>query len=149
MTESVDASLTLRAPLDAVLSLVHRVESYPQWQQEVREVVVDQRDEAGRAVRATFGIEVLGRRSVDEVHIDYSDAGLRYRLPRPGRLARHYVAEYVAAPSPEGTLLQLMVELDVVTPIPGTLLRGLMRAGAQQNLQSVRRLVEAPAGRSR
>ena len=71
MSDAVRDTIVVAADLDTVFEVVSDVERYPDWQDEILEVEVLERDEAGRASRVWFRIDAKVFKATYTLAYDY------------------------------------------------------------------------------
>lgn len=71
MSDAVRDTIVVAADLDTVFEVVSEVERYPDWQDEILEVEVLERDEAGRASRVWFRIDAKVFKATYTLAYDY------------------------------------------------------------------------------
>jgi ribosome-associated toxin RatA of RatAB toxin-antitoxin module len=124
-TEHAHEHAVLAAPPAQVVAVALDYERYPEWAQDIKNVVIHERDEHGRATVVAYRAAAMGRSA------SYT---LRYRYPEAigadrqeiswvlidGDIMRALDGRYVFTPAPDGgteVVYELTVEL--VVPMPG------------------------------
>jgi uncharacterized protein YndB with AHSA1/START domain len=121
MTETASQTTTIEAPLQACFDAAVAFERYPQWAHDVKEAVVRERDENGRATLVEFRASALGRSTHYTLQYDYSGAPQRlaWRLER-GDIMRVVDGAYTFEETPEGhTHVTYDLVIELVVPLPG------------------------------
>jgi uncharacterized membrane protein len=123
MAESASQTITVEATAEHCFAIATDFERYPQWAQDVKEAVVKERDEAGRATEVEYRASALGRSTHYTLHYDYSDAPerLSWKLVK-GDIMRACDGSYRFTPSPtDPGVTEVVYELSIelVVPLPG------------------------------
>src|SRR5437588_119312 len=74
MAEQASDRLIMRATPEQCLAVVTDFERYPEWAADVKAVIVDERDDEGRAVEVAFRAAAFGRSTSYTLHYDYTSA---------------------------------------------------------------------------
>jgi ribosome-associated toxin RatA of RatAB toxin-antitoxin module len=102
-------------------SVVADIERYPEWAADIKEAIVDERDDQGRPLLTTWRAAAFGRSTTYTLAYDYSDAPhtLSWKLVKGDittKLDGSYVFESAAA---SGTDVTYHLEAELRVPIPG------------------------------
>ena len=97
MAESATQTITIGAPPDHCFAVATDFPRYPEWAKDVKEAVVQETDEQGRATTVEFRASALGRSTHYTLGYDYSAAPdkLSWKLIR-GDIMRAIVSGHAA-----------------------------------------------------
>jgi hypothetical protein len=123
MGDSARQTITVAAPPARCFAVATEFERYPEWARDVKEAVVVERDDDGRAVEVEFRASALGRSTHYTLHYDYAEAPerLSWKLVK-GDIMRACDGCYVFAPSATeagGTDVVYELAIELVVPLPG------------------------------
>jgi ribosome-associated toxin RatA of RatAB toxin-antitoxin module len=102
-------------------SVVADIERYPEWAADIKEAIVEERDDQGRALLTTWRAAAFGRSTSYSLAYDYSDAPhtLSWRLVK-GDITTKLDGSYVFdAGDASGTDVTYHLEAELRVPIPG------------------------------
>jgi ribosome-associated toxin RatA of RatAB toxin-antitoxin module len=102
-------------------SVASDVERYPEWAADIKEVIVEQRDDQGRPLLTTWRAAAFGRSTAYSLEYDYSDAPrvLSWKLVK-GDITTKLDGSWVFEPSAtSGTDVTYHLEAELRVPIPG------------------------------
>ncbi len=127
MVESATQTITIAASPEHCFEVATDFARYPKWAKDVKEAVVRERDEAGRATAVEFRASALGRSTHYTLAYDYSAAPekLSWQLVR-GDITRAIDGAYTFSPSPTdpgSTDVVYDLSIELVVPLPGFLKR--------------------------
>ena len=121
MEEQVTERMIIRGSPEDCYRALTDFEQYPQWAADIKSVLVDERDEQGRAAQVTFRAAAFGRSTSYSLRYDYGSAPDELSWVQvQGDLTRRLDGSYQLLPSGEGSteiLYHLVVDLRV--PLPG------------------------------
>jgi uncharacterized membrane protein len=121
MAESASQTITIDAPLDRVYTIATDFASYPDWAKDLKDAVVRERDEQGRATEVEYRASALGRSTHYTLQYDYSQAPstLAWTMVK-GDIQRSIEGAYRFASTDDGgTLVQYDLAIELVVPLPG------------------------------
>lgn len=122
-TESAVENATVSATTDRCFEVVTDLASYPEWVQGISSVTITERDDQGRATKAKFEVEAIGRSARYELRYDYSQAPnqLAWSLVE-GDVMKRLDGAYTFAESsdlPGSTDVRYELSIDLAVPLPG------------------------------
>lgn len=88
MSEAVADSIVIAAEPQTVMDAILRIEDYPRWQPDVREVDVLERDTQGRPSRARFVIDARLLTATYTLDYTYEVDGVRWTLDSSEQLRK-------------------------------------------------------------
>ena len=121
MAESASQTTTIAAAPERVWAIATDFERYPEWAKDIKNVVVRERDEQGRATEVEYRASALGRSTHYTLGYDYSQAPsvLRWQMLR-GDIMRTIDGAYNFTSVDEGcTEVRYDLAIELVVPLPG------------------------------
>lgn len=137
MSDRAAQTTFINAPLAKAYAVALDFERYPEWAKDVKEAIVRNRDDQGRATLVEFRASALGRSTRYTLSYDYSEA--------PNRLSWHLVdgdimrsidGAYSFVEVDGGTQVFYEIEIELVIPLPGF----VKRRAEQRILDTVKEL---------
>jgi ribosome-associated toxin RatA of RatAB toxin-antitoxin module len=113
--------MSVSASPERCFSVVADIERYPEWAADIKQVVVDERDDQGRPVLVTFRAAAFGRSTRYTLRYDFSEAPhiLAWKLTK-GDITSKLDGSYVFDPAEgSGTEVRYHLEVELRVPIPG------------------------------
>jgi len=138
MTDRAAQTTLINAPLQTCWDIVLDFEKYPDWAKDVKEAVIRDRDDQGRASRVEYRASALGRSTHYTLEYDYSEqpARLSWHLVE-GDIMRALNGAYSFVEVDNGTQVFYELELELVVPLPGFVKR---RAEARILIEAIKEL---------
>lgn len=121
MAETASQTTIIHASPQDCFATAIEFERYPEWAKDVKEAVVRERDDDGRATLVEFRASALGRSTHYTLAYDYDGAPGRmsWRLER-GDIMRAIDGAYTFAPTDDGTThVTYDLSIELVVPLPG------------------------------
>jgi ribosome-associated toxin RatA of RatAB toxin-antitoxin module len=139
VTDRIEINATARAVMDVILD----IEAYPQWQNDIREVEVLERDEQARAVRARFVVDARLFTAVYTLAYTYSGDGVAWELVTSEQL-RQLDGSYRVAGGTDGTTtVTYELVADPTISVPRFMRRRAAEHIVRSALQGLKLRVEA------
>ncbi len=143
MIDELSVTRVIKADSTSCHSLVADLESYPDWARGLEDVQIEDRDELGRALVATFKVAAMGRSATYTLEYDHSEAprALSWRLLQGDivrRLEGHYRFDDVDD-EPGATEVSYALAVEVAVPLAGFVKRraeGRIMHAAVDDLQA-------------
>ena len=113
--------MSVSASPERCFSVAADIERYPEWAADIKEIVVDERDDQGRPLLVTFRAAAFGRSTSYTLRYDFSEAPhvLSWKLTK-GDITSKLDGSYVFdAGEGSGTLVTYHLEAELRVPIPG------------------------------
>jgi ribosome-associated toxin RatA of RatAB toxin-antitoxin module len=113
--------MSVSASPERCFSVVADIERYPEWAADIKQIVVDERDDEGRPVLVTFRAAAFGRSTSYTLRYDFSEAPhiLSWKLTK-GDITSKLDGSYVFDPADgSGTEVTYHLEAELRVPIPG------------------------------
>jgi ribosome-associated toxin RatA of RatAB toxin-antitoxin module len=147
---SVSGETDIRASAKEILDVLADLPKYPQWSAVHKRASVDERDEAGRPRRATMAVTAAGLTDQQVIDYEWTSHGVNWRLVE----ARQQSAQrgsYTIARTRDGVShVRYDLEITPAIPLPGMVVRRVMRKAVDAATEGLRVRVEslyARAGR--
>ena len=121
MADQATDHMSVAAPPELCFSVAADIAQYPEWAADIKEVVIDELDDQGRALLTTWRAAAFGRSTSYTLAYDYSDAPrvLSWRLVK-GDITTKLDGSYVFEPGEAGgTDVTYHLEAELRVPIPG------------------------------
>jgi len=132
--EQATERMTVSATPERCFEVSADIAAYPQWAADIKDVVIEERDEEGRPTLVTFRAAAFGRSTSYTLAYDYSGApGVLSWVQTQGDITSKLDGQYVFTPSPDGgteVTYHLVVEMKV--PLPG-----FIKMRAQSRIMSI------------
>jgi ribosome-associated toxin RatA of RatAB toxin-antitoxin module len=112
--------MTVPASPERCFAVVSDIERYPEWAADIKEVIVNDRDDQGRPVLVTFRVAAFGRSTILTLSYDYSEAPriLSWKSTK-GDITSRWDGSYVFdAGENGGTDVTYHLEAELRVPIP-------------------------------
>ncbi|QYG92759.1 cyclase [Iamia sp. SCSIO 61187] len=120
MGDSVREHTTIAAPIGDVLSVLHAIESYPDWARDLKEATVLARDAEGRATQARFRAAGFGYSTHYTLDYDHSVPGRLAWRQSSGEVTRKLDGHYDLVDNGDGTTdVAYELEVELIIPVPG------------------------------
>lgn len=126
MSVQVEASVTIAAPLEAVLAVVRDVASQPQWWPGMLDSEVLEVDDAGLVARARLVNDVKIARDEFELRYRHSDTTVSWQLHGTSLAQRAHDGSWTLTPSGTGTHAHLALGITTSLPLPGFVQRRVL-----------------------
>jgi uncharacterized membrane protein len=113
--------MTVSAPPERCFSVAADIERMPEWAADIKEVIVNERDDEGRPISVTFRTAAFGRSTTYTLEYDFSEAPriLSWKQTK-GDITTKLEGSYVFDPSDgSGTDVTYHLEVELRVPIPG------------------------------
>ncbi len=121
MADQATEHMSVSASPERCFSVVADIERYPEWAADIKEIIVDERDDQGRPVLVTFRAAAFGRSTSYTLRYDFSEAPrvLSWVLTK-GDITSKLDGSYIFdAGEGSGTDVTYHLEAELRVPIPG------------------------------
>ena len=121
MADQATEHMLVSASPERCFSVVADIERYAEWAADIKEIIVDERDDQGRPVLVTFRAAAFGRSTSYTLRYDFSEAPhvLSWVLTK-GDITSKLDGSYIFDPGEaSGTLVTYHLEAELRVPIPG------------------------------
>jgi uncharacterized membrane protein len=144
MADSTESRIQIDAPVDKVMAVIADLESYPEWNAEMKTVEVESRDRAGRPLDVRFVIDASALRDDYVLRYDWvGDTEVRWTLVRASMLEA-MDGSYRLRDRGDGTtdvIYRLAVDLKI--PMIGLIKRKGEKVIVDRALSGLKRRVES------
>jgi|SRR5579875_2300115 len=142
MVEKGSASIVVGADKKAVMDVIADVESYPQWSQGIKQVVVDETGPDGRPAKATFTLDAGVLKDTYTLEYDWSgDDRVDWHLVK-GRALKSQDGSYELSDAESGTEVTYRLAVDLNVPMLGVIKRKAERMIMDTALKGLKQRVE-------
>ena len=134
MADQATEHMLVSASPERCFSVVADIERYAEWAADIKEIIVDERDDQGRPVLVTFRAAAFGRSTSYTLRYDFSEAPhvLSWVLTK-GDITSKLDGQYVFEPSSSGgTEVTYHLEVEMKVPLPG-----FIKMRAQSRIMSI------------
>ncbi len=121
MADQATEQMSVAASPERCFAVAADIERYPEWAADIKEVVVEERDDQGRPVLVTFRAAAFGRSASSTLRYDFTEAPhiLSWKLTK-GDITSKWDGSYVFDPDEAaGTHVTYHLEAELRVPIPG------------------------------
>ena len=121
MADQATEHMSVSASPERCFSVVADIERMVEWAADIKEIVVEERDEEGRPLLVTFRAAAFGRSTSYTLAYDFSEAprSLSWKLTK-GDITSKLEGSYgFAASDGSGTDVTYHLEIELRVPIPG------------------------------
>lgn len=138
MAEPVRNSVTISAPVSAVIEVVSDLENTQRWANEAKEAKVLDKDDQGRPAKVRVVLGAIGFTDTSVYEVAYTDQSVTLTCVE-GTLIKESVIAYTAHDEGDGTArLDMSSTMEVTVPVPRWGLERAMSSSADKNLASVK-----------
>ncbi|MFN2555426.1 MAG: SRPBCC family protein [Nitriliruptorales bacterium] len=132
------------APPHKVMQVIGDFERYPDWAQNVKEVEVRERDEAGRPGQVWYRVDAWIMDITYVLAYAYEESRLTWHLVE-GEQLEALTGEYLLVEEGGSTRVHYTLEVDVAFPLPGFLKQRAAKLILETGLGDLKRRVESLA----
>lgn len=134
MAEQATERMTVSATPERCFEVSADIGAYPQWAADIKDVIIDERDDQGRPTLVTFRAAAFGRSTNYTLAYDYSRApGVLAWVQTQGDITSKLDGEYVFSPAADGgTEVVYHLEVEMKVPLPG-----FIKMRAQSRIMSI------------
>ncbi|MBW3605263.1 MAG: SRPBCC family protein [Actinobacteria bacterium] len=132
MSESVTERTVIAASPSTILDAIIAVDAYPQWQRDVKEVEVLERDAQGRPARARFVVDARIFTATYVLRYSYGEGTVRWKLESSDQL-RALDGGYTVTDAGDG---QSTVVYELIADPTISIPRFMRRAAAEKIVRS-------------
>lgn len=146
MSVSGTKEFDIKATPEQVLDAVAAIEELPSWSGSHKSAEVETRHDDGRPLRTRQRVGAAG--ITDEQVSDYTWEPNRvsWRLIESGQQSLQ-VASYTLTPTAAGTHVRFDLEIDVKIPMPGFVLKRILKGALESGSKDFTKYVESRAAR--
>ena len=143
MADQASSTITIDAPVDAVLAVIADIESYPQWTGQIKSAAVVEHDSDGRPHQARFVMDAGVLK--DEYLLEYvwSDSGVELQLVGKSTVQKSQVGSYALATKGGATEVTYKLTVDIAMPMLGMFKRKAEKMIMDSALKELKKRVES------
>lgn len=149
MPEHASQDILINAPEGFVLEAILELDAYPQWIPEVQKVEVFQRDDRGRATRATTTTIAMGNTLVHDYVYDYSAYPhvISWNLVSGNMVSMLHGQYEIVSDSDTSAEVTYTLDVELTAPMPGFVKKKAARkivSAALENLKAYSESLYSP-----
>ena len=124
MAEHANERIRIDASLDDCLAVVLDFENYPSWARDLKQVTIQERDEAGRGRLVEFRAAAMGQSFKYVLEYDYTEMPDSFSwVLNSGEKLRQLDGTYRFEPAGDATRVHYALVVDLSIPVPGLIKR--------------------------
>ena len=124
MAEHANERIRIDASLDDCLAVVLDFESYPSWARDLKQVTIQERDEAGRGRLVEFRAAAMGQSFKYVLEYNYTEMPDSFSwVLNSGEKLRQLDGTYRFEPEGDATRVHYDLVVDLSIPLPGLIKR--------------------------
>jgi hypothetical protein len=140
---SVSGETDIRASAREILDVIADLPKYPEWSAVHKRATVDECDDAGRPRRATMAVTAAGLTDEQVLDYEWTAHGVSWSLVKAGQQSDQH-GSYTIARKREGVShVRYDLEITPVFPMPGIIVRRVMRKAVESATEGLRARVES------
>ncbi len=145
MAEQATEHRVVAASPEQCFAVVSDVERYPEWAADIKQVIVQRRDDEGRPAEVTFRAGAFGRSTSYTLAYDYADAPRTLAWKQiAGDLTAKLDGDYRFESSGDGgTEITYTLEVELRVPLPGFIKRRAQSRIMHTALEELKARVES------
>ena len=143
MADQASSTITIDAPLDAVLAVIADIEKYPEWTGQIKSAAVVGTDPDGRPQQARFVMDAGVLK--DEYLLEYvwSTTGVEWQLVGKSTVQKSQVGSYALAAQDDATVVTYRLSVDIAMPMLGMFKRKAEKMIMDSALKELKKRVES------
>jgi ribosome-associated toxin RatA of RatAB toxin-antitoxin module len=141
---TISATIDIEATPEEILTVIADVPAYAQWSAVHKWTSVDSRFPDGRPMRASMGISVVGLTDTQVLDYEWSAHGVRWSLVNPTQLQKEQRGRYSITEGAGVSHVHCELHIDPAIPLPGLLVRRVMKKAVTVGTDGLKRRVESP-----
>ncbi|SRR6266545_844354 len=140
---SLEGSVDIRATPAEILVVIADVSAYPQWSVVHKWATVDSTFADGRPQRVTMGVSAAGLTDTQVLDYTWSDDGVSWSMASPTVQQKAQRGSYSIAADGEICHVQCELHVDPAIPLPGIIIRQIMKKAMVAGTDGLKRRVES------
>jgi ribosome-associated toxin RatA of RatAB toxin-antitoxin module len=133
VAEQATERLVVAATPERCFAVSSDIDAYPEWAADIKEVMVEERDDQGRPTLVTFRAAAFGRSTSYTLAYDYREApGVLSWVQTKGDITAKLDGRYVFEPVDGGTEVTYHLDVEMKVPLPG-----FIKMRAQSRIMSI------------
>lgn len=145
MADSVSDNIDIAASAEDIFAVTLDFESYPEWNENVKEVRIEETDGDGRGTRVWFRVDARVKEVCYTLVYDYSDVPDSLSWELAGGDLKELAGSYTFDEFDDVTEVTYQVRIDPGFPVPGIIRRQAQKQIATGALKELKRRVESGA----
>jgi ribosome-associated toxin RatA of RatAB toxin-antitoxin module len=145
VSDVVQASIVVASDPDSIMDVIADFESYPEWQEEMKEVEVLQTDEDGWGTRVRFKVDARIARASFVLRYTYGDNEMRWILEEGDQVTRNDGAYVLTDQGDGSTHVSYELEIETSLPLPKMVRRQAAKRISEGALAALKKRVEGGA----
>lgn len=144
MADQATETIEIAAPAGRIIEVLTDFDTYPAWASDLKGVVVESVDPAGRGEEVTFRAAAMGRSTSYTLRYEYGDSPMTisWELVR-GDIMRRLDGSYLLTPvDADHTRVTYHLAVDLIVPLPGFVKRRAESKIVHTALRELRARVE-------
>lgn len=143
---TVSGEVDIHATPAQILDVLADLPRYPEWSSVHKRAEIDEVHADGRPSRATMGVAAVGLTDDQVLDYEWSADGVRWSLVKSGQ-QRDQKGSYTLVPkSPGVTHVRYDLDISPAIPVPGIVVRQIMRKAVTAATDGLRKRVESLVG---
>lgn len=138
MSSSITESTTIKAPIEAVQSVILDVEAYPTWQKEMQKVEILEKDDQGRPATVKFDVSAMGQKAGYTLAFSYPDSSTITSTLTEGDMIVKQEQTYQLVQDGAGTKLIYTLDIAIKWTVPDFMLKSIINKGIKGNLSGIK-----------
>ena len=145
MAEHANERIRIDASLDDCLAVVLDFENYPSWARDLKQVTIQERDEAGRGRLVEFRAAAMGQSFKYVLEYNYTEMPDSFSwVLNSGEKLRQLDGTYRFEPEGDATRVHYDLVVDLSIPLPGLIKRRAAGMIMGTALRELKKAVEGP-----
>ena len=140
MATSDSREVTIEASPEEILDVIADVESTPSWSSQYQRAEVLEAYDDGRPKRVKMRVKSVGITDEQVVEYTWTDNKASWTLISAGQL-KSQDASYTLTPDGDKTKLKFDITIDLSVPLPGFVLKRVMKGGMETATDGLRKQV--------
>ncbi|HLF70192.1 MAG TPA: SRPBCC family protein [Actinomycetota bacterium] len=141
MADEGQESIHIEATPEKVLDVVADVEAYPSWMSAFKKAAVEERDDAGRPLRASFEVDAMIKTVEYTLEYTYADGSITWRSVDGN--VKQIDGGYTVVSDGDGSLVTYDYAIDPGFSVPGFLRRQGVKMMVSTALNDLKKRAEA------
>ena len=142
MADQASSTITIDAPVDAVLDVISDVEAYPEWAGQIKKAEVVEPGPDGRPKQARFVMDAGVLKDEYVLEYDWNPSGVDWHLVGTSAVQKSQVGSYAVAPRGDGTEVTYSLSVDIAMPMLGMFKRKAEKMIMDSALKELKKSVE-------
>ncbi len=140
---TISATIDIEATLGDILAVIADVPAYPQWSALHKWASVDSRFPDGRPMRVSMGVSAVGLTDTQVLDFEWSTHGVSWSLVNPTLQQKDQRGSYSITEGAGVLHVDFEMRIDTAIPLPGLLVRQVMKKAAAAGTGGLKRRVES------